>query len=181
MSNLDRSRKLFVRSVLAGTSTFATLMGAQSLALIDNQMFEDDTAYSDTMELTAIPTLMPFPTAIPTNEIQSDIEPTIAHIAPNITIFRQAGASNASSDSMSASVDSDVVVETATVNTTSVILPPNPIELQAPEPIVIVETPTVIQQPVQQIQPPAPQPQIQPQQNNNQNNNRGRSRSGSSK
>lgn len=163
MSNLDRSRKLFVRSILAGTSTLATLMGAQSLALIDNQAFADDS--EDTViELTAIPTLMSFPTTEPVLENSiptATADPVLLKVEPSITIFRQSGAVN---DTTLTTVDPQPQELTVLSNSSpQMIAPPNPVELQTPDPIIIVEDPVIIQQPVQQVQQPqAQQPQEQP-------------------
>jgi len=179
MSSLDRSRKLFVRSVLAGTSTLATLMGAQSLALMDNQAFD---VGEDVIELTAIPTLMSFPTAQPTLAVEDNPDPTAVRVVPNITIFRQAGALD-STDGASASITTDVNSGVAVSNNPiNAILPPNPVEVQAPEPVVIVEQPVVVEQPAQAIQPPQPQPQAEPQQPQAEKKKKSKkSKSGSSK
>ncbi len=183
MSNLDRSRKLFVRSVLAGTSTLATLMGAQSLALMDNQAFADDS--EDTVvELTAIPTLMSFPTTEPVLENSiptATAEPVLLKVEPSITIFRQAGAVNETTLTTADAQPQELTV--LSNSSPQMIAPPNPVELQAPDPIIIVEDPVIIQQPVQQVQQPqAQQPSQQVQQPQAQkNNNSKKSKSGSSK
>ena len=179
MPQPDRSRKLFVRSVLAGTSTLATLMGAQSLAMIDNLPIDEELPEEVVVELTMIPTLATFPTSepIPTEvenlQVSEPAEPIILKVEPSITIFRQAGTANTDANvaiTTNQTAPSIEVASNVTHNTT-VIQPPSPVQLAAPDPIVIVEEPVVVQPPPVQIQQqqqaqPQPQPQPQAQQNN---------------
>ena len=184
MSQSDRSRKLFVRSVLAGTTTLATLMGAQSLAMIDSQPVEIIPEEELVVELTPLPTLASLPTAVPTQvslennnlKLEEPTEQPILHVEPSITIFRQPGSVNTNN---TANVEIQINTtrniaepDTTVAQNTMVIQPPQPVELAAPEPIIIVEEPVapppVIVQPPQQSQP---RPQAQ------NNNNKPRSRS----
>jgi len=178
MSNLDRSRKLFIRSLLAGTSTLATLIGAQSLAMMDSQAFEATPVEDVVIELTTIPTLMILPTTASTtlnSQPIATVEPVLLKVEPSITIFRQAGSVNETTSSQQNESPENIIV--ASNSNPLVIAPPNPVVLQAPDPIVIVEAPVVIQQQVQQ--QPAPQQQQQP--TAQKNNNSKKSKSGSSK
>lgn len=186
MSQSDRSRKLFVRSVLAGTSTLATLMGAQSLAMIDNIPIDDAAIEDAVLELTLMPTIATFPTpeAIPTDRntarLEDTLEPTLMKVEPSITIFRQAGSANVANDELSdttAQQNTTIeVMSNTSTNTNRVIQPPSPVELAAPEPIVIVEE-RIVQPPPVQVQQPPPQPQPQAQQQKKSK----KSKSGSSK
>lgn len=174
MSQTDRSRKLFVRSVLAGTSTLATLMGAQSLALIDSTPIDDEIAEETALQLTLMPTVATFPTsnAVPADneiaELGEAVEPTIMKVEPSITIFRQAGSANTANNHVATTNNqqstSVEVMSNTTPNNNLVIQPPSPVELAAPDPIVIVEQPPVQQQVVIQ-QQPQQQQQSQPQAN----------------
>jgi hypothetical protein len=167
MPTSDRSRKLFVRSLLAGTSTLATLMGAQSLALIDSQPvdenFDDDTI----LELTLIPTqdIQPTSEVVTDSSLQTP-QPPILSVKPSITIFRQAGSAIELSNNESESNGNPVIpiaeLTEPENNNAVVILPPQPIELQAPEPIVIIEEPVVIVQAAPQQQQSQQQPAQQP-------------------
>lgn len=183
MSQSDRSRKLFVRSVLAGTSTLATLMGAQSLALMDNKPLDDEVAEAVAAQSSLLPTVATFPSATSTPaddelaEVGEAVEPTILKVEPSITIFRNAGSANTTNNSVANTTNQQKPSVTVMSNTNhnSVIQPPSPVELAAPDPIVIVQQPPVQQQSVQ-IQPQSqPQPQVQVQHKSR------RSRSGSSR
>lgn len=171
MPTSDRSRKLFVRSVLAGTSTLATLMGAQSLALLDSQPVDENFDNDAVLELTLIPTqdIQLASQAIVDSSVGSltdssiDASPPVAlSVEPSITIFRGAGSAPDVSNNVAESVGNPVITMVNSTepvdNNTMVIMPPQAVELQAPDPIVIIEEPIVIQ-----AQPQFQQPQQQQQ------------------
>ena len=84
MPNLDRSKKLLVRVALVSGSTVATLIGAQTVALIDQnpRVAESLPAVAPTEAVTLLP-----PTALPT------VAPI--HQAPSVIILRpQSSAPN---------------------------------------------------------------------------------------
>jgi len=177
--------------MLAGTSTLATLMGAQSLAMLDSQPVDEEFTEDVVVELTFLPTVATFPTteAIPTDiaQIAEPTEETILHVEPSITIFRQAGSANTdvAENNVTTTNPTIDIASNATSNNV-VIQPPSPIELVAPEPIVIVEEPVIVQPPVQVQQQPQAQPQPQAQQQQQQEQPKKekkpkKSRSGSSK
>ncbi len=118
MANLDRSKKLLVRVALVSGSTVATLVGAQTVATIDQN------ALSNSSVPAALPaeTLPPLTaTPVPTVEI--------AHQAPSIVILRQPSA-----------LTNVQPVNSAPPNPPSnnpVILPPNPQEISAPAPVIV--------------------------------------------
>jgi hypothetical protein len=179
----DRSRKLFVRSVLAATTTWATLVGAQSLALLDGQPADEEFDNTEILELTPVPQDVP----IIENQSESDIgQPThTLSIEPSITIFRQAGsASTASNTEIDSTTNPTITIVNSTDpqnNASNTILPPSPIVLQAPDPIVIVEEPVVVVQQQQFQQPQTQQQQEQTQPEAKQNKKTKKSKSGSSK
>jgi hypothetical protein len=175
----DRSRKLFVRSVLAATTTLATLVGAQNLALMDSKPVAENFDNNAVLELTPIPTQNSNPinesitdsSVVSQNESVIETTIPILSVQPSITIFRQPGSPSNLANSTTDNT-------TASLNNNTVILPPSPVVLQAPEPVVIIEEPVVIiqQQPAQQQQ--AQQPA---QQQSQQNSGSKKSKSGSSK
>ena len=182
----DRSRKLFVRSVLAATTTLATLVGAQNLALMDSKPTDENFDNNTVLELTPIPT----PNNIVNNKTVADSsgvsqnEPIvetaipILSVEPSIIFFRQSGSPSSLENNGSGSTANQNNTTASLNNNTEVILPPSPVVLQAPEPVVIVEDPIVViqQQPAQQQQ--AQQPV---QQQAQQNSGSKKSKSGSSK
>ncbi|MEO8394149.1 MAG: hypothetical protein ABI700_14260 [Chloroflexota bacterium] len=75
MANIDRSKKLLVRTALVTGSTVATLIGAQSLALFDQTVQMTPQAVTSTSPQTVLAAQPP--TAV------------ILHQAPSIVILRQ--------------------------------------------------------------------------------------------
>lgn len=133
-TNMNRPKRMLVRVTLVTGTTVATLIGAQTLALMDRQSLlgTNNAANSNTPQPTLNSPLMPTTMSVsPTIEIQ--------HVAPSITILRQPGqvvaqpASPQSSGNMPAQ---------------AAIQPPSPVQINAPAPIVVQQgSPVVIQQP----------------------------------
>ena len=112
MANMDRSKKLLVRTALVTGSTVATLIGAQSLALLDQRSFAVEA------QTAAVPTVE----AVQLQQATATTE--IIHEAPSIVILRGSTAQQATA------------VPAATNNTTTVILPPSP-QVAASSPVVV--------------------------------------------
>lgn len=112
MANTDRARKLLVRTALVTSTTIATLIGAQNLAMLDasqlqatqTPLTEDVVARSLNENNTPVPVIRAAP------------EVTILQAAPSIIILRQSG-------------------EVAT--TLPAIQPPNPAQISAPDPVIV--------------------------------------------
>jgi hypothetical protein len=135
MANTDRTRKLIVRTALVTSSTFATIIGAQSLATLDAQQFQN---MQDTQINLVSDGVLPSDSVV-----VARVAPNIVgiRVAPNVTILRQPGAVSAPAPS----------------GTNTSILPPVPEQLAAPEPIIqeqIVVPPSVSEPFV------APQPNV---------------------
>ncbi len=129
MANADRARKMLIRTALVTSTTIATLVGAQNLAMLDSRQIEQLITPTAQQVMTqspastsaAVPTL----TQAPTFEID--------HVAPGITILRRPGQTGA--------------VQSADTQVTD-IQPPNPVQLAAPEPVVVqsqAPAPVIIQ------------------------------------
>ncbi|MBZ0303419.1 MAG: hypothetical protein K8J31_26995 [Anaerolineae bacterium] len=130
MANGDRTRKLLVRSALVTSSTIATLIGAQNLALLDTR--QNEPILTPTTE----PTAAPPPESTPEAEAVVPAAPTleIIHAAPSVTILRRAGQTGA--------------IQPVSVRPAS-IQPPNPVQLAAPAPVIVqgeAPPPVIIQQ-----------------------------------
>ncbi|PJF28861.1 MAG: hypothetical protein CUN52_11310 [Phototrophicales bacterium] len=125
MSNADRTRKLLIRSMVITTSTVATILGAQNLALLDAQSFQSmNTPVAIPLETTTAPTLTDM------GDVQS---PIIRQSTPHIVILRNAGSTSADATSTRGQQPSS-----------SVIMPPVPSQ-------VIEQQPIIYQQPVPQV------------------------------
>lgn len=132
MANTERGRKLLVRSALVTGTTIATLVGTSNLAMLDARALQatlTPIATANEVALTTATSLQQADASI----INAAPEITIQHAAPTITILRQAGSSQ----------------QIASANNT-VIQPPQPAEIAAPDPI-------VMSQPSTSVQPSAPQ------------------------
>ena len=132
MANVDRTRKLLVRTALVTSSTIATLVGAQNLALQDVSPTEQ--VASPTIEQSGIPTAA----AVSTIEaaLVIPISPTnaVAHAAPSVIILRRAGQSGP--------------IQQQALQPAS-IQPPVPMQVAAPEPVFVqgeAPPPIIVQQ-----------------------------------
>jgi len=125
MANTDRARKLLVRTALVTSTTIATIVGAQNLAMLDASQF----LVSQTPAVENIVALSPIETSTPVAVIRTAPEITILQAAPSIIILRQSGQV------------STALPVTGRANNT--IQPPIPAQVIAPDPV-------IIQQPVPQ-------------------------------
>jgi hypothetical protein len=127
MANTDRARKLLVRTALVTSTTIATIVGAQNLAMLDaNQFLATETpATADGIAFS--PNTMPTPVEI----VQTAPEITILQAAPNIIILRQSGEVSAA------------LPVTGSTITNNAIQPPIPAQITAPDPV-------IVQQPIPQ-------------------------------
>jgi hypothetical protein len=122
-AKLTSTKRFAVRLSLVTGSTLATIIGAQSLASVDRHMTATpDPAVTSPQVEPALNTAPP---------IVSGFTPsaTAAHAAPSITILRRPGQAGASASANVA------------------IQPPAPIEITAPEPVIVQvpSAPIVIQ------------------------------------
>lgn len=119
----DRTRKMIVRTALVTSTTIATLVGAQNLAMLDVAHSSQALAQS------------PDPVAMVVTPSASSVG--IQQTAPSIVILRSAGQGQSQPQSVAA---------------TSNIQPPNPVQLAAPQPQVI-QQPAAVPQPIPQVVP----------------------------
>jgi hypothetical protein len=123
MANVDRARKLLVRTALVTSSTIATLIGAQDLALLDRRQIEQ----------ALTPTTEPTIPVAPATSIPAAIE--ITHAAPSVTILRRPGQTGP--------------VQPPPAQA-ALIQPPAPVQLAPPDPVIVqgeAPPPIIIQQP----------------------------------
>ncbi len=137
MANTDRARKLLVRTALVTSTTIATMVGAQNLAMLDaNQFLATETPVTENIPAST-PVEIPTPVAV----IRAAPEVTILQAAPSITILRQSGK-----------VPVALPLTSSTSNSNT-IQPPVPSQISAPEPVIVQQP----QPQPQQSQQPAPQ------------------------
>ncbi len=127
MANTDRARKLLVRTALATSTTIATLVGAQNLAMLDANQFLATETPANLDGIGVSPNATPTPVEI----VQTAPEITVLHTAPSIIILRQSGEVSAALPVAGSS------------NTNNTIQPPIPAQIAAPDPV-------IVQQPVPQ-------------------------------
>jgi len=131
---LDRTKRIVIRATLVTSSTAATILGAQSLAFIDQQRQAAADA-TDTTEVSEPATAAPLPTLVPT--VAPTLQPrTPAAAAPTIVILRGSNQ--------------------ATAPQPTSIQPPVPVQVAAPPPIVQQQPappPIVVQSAPQQSSP----------------------------
>lgn len=125
----DRARKLIVRTALATSSTIATLVGAQNLAMLDANRFQQEAALSpDEIAIAPTTTLTGAP---------GETGAIIQQAAPSIIILRTAGQAQSQSQSASS--------QSFSAPASRNILPPNPVELAAPPPQIVTQSVAVFQ------------------------------------
>ncbi len=127
MANTDRARKLLVRTALVTSTTIATIVGAQNLAMLDASQF----LATETPVTENVTALSPNTTATPVEVVRAAPELTILQEAPSIIILRQSGEVSATRP------------VTGSTNNTTPIQPPIPAQIAAPDPV-------IVQQPVPQ-------------------------------
>lgn len=121
MANTDRARKLLVRTALVTSTTIATLVGAQNLAMLDaNQFLATETPVAGN-----VPAPLPNTLPTPAEVVRSAPEITILQAAPSIIILRQSGKV------------STALPVTGGTNTTTTIQPPIPAQIAAPDPVIV--------------------------------------------
>ncbi|MBZ0291090.1 MAG: hypothetical protein K8L99_00850 [Anaerolineae bacterium] len=129
---VDRGRKLLVRTALVTSSTIATLIGAQSLALLDNTKIEE--ILTPIVPPTEGIAVAPSPTTIQDEITNAAPSIEILHESPSLTILRHPGQTGP--------------IQTASSQPRN-IQPPNPVQLSAPEPVIVqgeAPPPIIIQQ-----------------------------------
>jgi hypothetical protein len=124
-AKLTSTKRFAVRLSLVTGSTLATIIGAQSLASIDKLI----TASPD--PAVTSPELQPALTSAPPNGSGVTPSADAAHVAPAITILRRPGQTGANT--------------TSNVN----IQPPAPVQITAPDPVIVQEpsAPVIVQAP----------------------------------
>lgn len=133
-ANSDRARRMLVRTALVTSTTVATIIGAQNLAMLDKQTLTTLTPMVDLDDLLPTGTIVPTvrPVATEAQEVASaPPQLNIVHAAPSIIVLRQPG---------------QTVVERS-ANQQPIIQPPNPVQLAAPPPIIIQQTAVPLPQP----------------------------------
>lgn len=130
MANTDRTRKLLVRTALVTSTTIATVVGAQNIAMLDALQFQ----LTPTAEDLAV---QPPDLATAADIAQTAPLITVVRAAPSIIILRQAGQAQPAQAA-------------APNTTTAAIQPPIPAQLAPPAPIIVQ----------QEAPAPAPQQQV---------------------
>lgn len=121
MANTDRARKLLVRTALVTSTTIATIVGAQNLAMLDaNLLLATETPGTEN----AI-ALSPSTAVTPAEVVRAAPELTILQAAPSIIILRQSGEVSAA------------LPVTGSTNTNHTIQPPIPAQIAAPAPVIV--------------------------------------------
>ena len=141
MSGMNRSKRFIVRTTLITGSTLATIIGAQSLALLDQDQIADLTATPEPITVQA-PAQEPTPSLNPTAESPTA---TAAQAAPNIAILRHPGQPTG----QSAATTANQPVNTA-------IQPPNPVQIAPPDPVIVQNTAPQSAAPAPRQQAPQP-------------------------
>lgn len=134
MANTDRARKLLVRSALVTSTTIATFVGAQNLAMLDTQqvalLLTPSPAVVNVLKATEATPPQPIRSSAPTLVIQQ--------AAPSIIVLRQSAQPGSSRQPTPISVPAPLILQ-------------QPASTQPPAPSVIsAPAPVIIQQPVQQ-------------------------------
>ncbi len=121
MANTDRARKLLVRTSLVTSTTIATIIGAQNLAMLDATQFK----LTETPMSESNVALSPNETVTQAVVIQATPTTTILQAAPSIIILRQSGE------------QSPILPTTSSVNNSTTIQPPVPSQITVPDPVII--------------------------------------------
>ncbi len=143
MANTDRARKLLVRSALVTSTTIATFVGAQNLAMLDTRLISLTLTPSAESAAVVPASVTSMPQAVaPTLMIQ--------RAAPSIIVLRQSQQQAASPI---------VSSHSPAQGNAMVIQPPVPAQMAAPAPVIVQQQSSpqmsapaqvVVQQPVQQ-------------------------------
>ncbi len=158
MAGMSRSRRIIVRTALVTSSTFAAIVGAQSLAVLDQA--PSNPSGEGNLEPIIRPMSTNPPTAIPSSATAptDTVSEPIIEVAPSITILRHPGQSVVTLEVVSPTSPSDPGLPA----TTFTIQPPSPVQIAAPDPVVvqgeapppvIISVPVAV--PVQQVAQPS--------------------------
>jgi hypothetical protein len=124
MAAADRARKLLIRTAFVTSTTIATLVGAQNLAMLDAKQFlptETDSGQNTTaLQATDTALQPPVTSTLP--------DATIVQVAPSITILRQSGQQTI--------LAQQTIPAASNTNTTTVIQPPAA-QVAAPQAVVV--------------------------------------------
>lgn len=126
MANPDRARKLLVRSALVTSTTIATFVGAQNLAMLDATRLE--TMLTPSPEVAIVNSLPETTTPVPVERVVPAL--VIQQVAPSIIILRRAGQGGEAA--VSANPPGSPGASSAVV-----IQPPAPAEIAAPAPVIV--------------------------------------------
>ena len=107
MAGIDRSKRIIVRTALITGSTIATVIGAQSLAILD-QVQLGAASGADATVASA-------------DQTQTSTSSVVTNAAPNIVILRHPGETSSSTQTTTAQGSSGPVIR-----------PPSPVEVTAP-------------------------------------------------
>lgn len=121
MANTDRARKLLVRTALVTSTTIATIVGAQNLAMLDANQF----LTTETLVTGNLIALSPNTTPTPVELVRSAPELTILQASPSIIILRQSGEVSAA------------LPVTGNTSINNAIQPPSPAQITAPDPVIV--------------------------------------------
>ncbi len=127
MANPDRARKLLVRSALVTSTTIATFVGAQNLAMLDATRLE--AMFTPAPEAAIVNLLTEITTPVPVVRAAPDL--VIQQAAPSIIILRRAGETGDAAISANPGGRSAAGIQ-----------PPVPSEIAVPAPV-IVQQPVV--------------------------------------
>jgi hypothetical protein len=124
MATTDRARKLLVRTAFVTSTTIATLVGAQNLAMLDAKQLlpTDVNPNQSTTGLQATDT------AVPLSITSTTTDATIVQAAPSITILRQSG--------QQAVFSQPTIPAVSNTNRATVIQPPSA-QVAAPQAVVV--------------------------------------------
>ena len=114
MANPNQGRKLLVRTALVTGATVATLIGAQSLSMLDASGLESEAAAGS-------PSVEKVTT---TGEVIAAPQGETRHAAPSVIVLRRPGQPMGAAGAGSGSIT---------------IQPPNPVQLRNPDPVIMTQ------------------------------------------
>jgi hypothetical protein len=120
MAGMDRPKKMLVRTAFVTGTTVATLLGAQTLALLDQRM-------ADQIDSGSGEVVLPLPIVIATGQPELMPTATVLRVAPNIVVLREAGQAVVAPGQPASAPPANTVA----------IQPPSPVQLSAPAPIIV--------------------------------------------
>lgn len=124
MANMDRPKKMLVRTAFVTGTTMATLLGAQTLALLDQRSLTPPSSGS-------LETIPPSPLVVATAQPADTSPAALLHVAPSIVILREPGQAAVNNGQLTSAQPS------AAQSSTVAIQPPSPVQLSAPAPIIV--------------------------------------------